>query len=316
MARGRDAFEFQPTLGDNIRIRRDDDKAALPQGKWWVGTYEKYQGKPGQRAGSKQGDKPQGGLMSTSFLITQPYLSFLIGGYGAKNTGVQLVVDGARINTETPGNGEVMRRVYWDVTQYLNKQAMVYIFDHNADAYGHVNADDFRFAESMPDTLLFPNSDFELGDLSNWNPEGEAMAFQPTKGDNVRVRAAKKTAAPQGDFWIGTFEKYQGKEGQKPGDSLGDKAEGSLSSIPFTVKGCAIQFLVGGGKGSSTAVRLLVDGMEERTASGHDHEGMQTMVWDTTEFLGQLAQIEIVDHADKGWAHVNADDFRYARFER
>ena len=175
--------------------------------------------------------------------------------------------------------------------------------------------DDFRYAESIPDTLLFPNSDFEMGDLSNWTADGEAMEFQPTKDDNVEVRAPKKSASPQGLFWIGTFEKYQGKEGQKPGDSIGDKAKGTLQSIPFTVRGRAIQCLAGGGKGRATSVRLLVDGAEVRSAFGRDREGMQITVWDTSEFLGQVAQIEIVDRAEKGWAHVNADDFRYARFE-
>ena len=45
---------------------------------------------------------------------------------------------------------------------------------------------------NLPDPdLLFENSDFENGDLTNWTAAGTAFEFQPTKGDNPTARKRK-----------------------------------------------------------------------------------------------------------------------------
>src|SRR5688572_17939950 len=49
--------------------------------------------------------------------------------------------------------------------------------------------------------------DFETGNLIGWQPTGRAFAFQPTSGDNPRVRQ-RESANHQGQYWIGTFERY------------------------------------------------------------------------------------------------------------
>ena len=78
------------------------------------------------------------------------------------------------------------------------------------------------WAESMPhspsgsatqsaiDDLLFENSDFEAGDLSNWSATGDAFDFQPTKGDNHLARSHREPSERQGEYWIGTFESTTG----------------------------------------------------------------------------------------------------------
>ena len=57
-------------------------------------------------------------------------------------------------------------------------------------------------------SLLFENSDFEKGDLTDWKAEGDAFACQPTKGDNPAARR-RGASRHQGEFWIGTHDEYE-----------------------------------------------------------------------------------------------------------
>lgn len=161
-------------------------------------------------------------------------------------------------------------------------------------------------------TLLFANSDFELGDLSNWSAVGEAFRYQPVKGDNVSARGRGQASKHQGAYWIGTYEKYRGRSGEKPGDRQGDKPTGSLRSIPFTIKGQKIGFLIGGGRHSQKiSVSLIVEKHKVRQASGSNSESMKKVFWNVSDFVGKDAYIEIQDSSSSGWGHINVDDFRY-----
>ena len=160
--------------------------------------------------------------------------------------------------------------------------------------------------------LLFENSDFEKGTLENWKAEGDAFTVQPTKGDNPIARRRKEPAMQQGDYWIGTYEKYDGKTG-KPGARRGDKPTGTLTSIPFTVEKKFIVFRVGGGsRVAEVGVKLVCDGKEKTLPAGSNSETMRPVSVDVSEFLGKEVQLVIYDHATKGFGHVNADDFRAA----
>ena len=74
--------------------------------------------------------------------------------------------------------------------------------------------------------------DFETGNLLGWQASGRAFAFQPTLGDNPRARQ-REPANPQGRYWLGTYERYQGRG--EPGATQGDEPQGTLTSIAFTV---------------------------------------------------------------------------------
>jgi hypothetical protein len=58
-------------------------------------------------------------------------------------------------------------------------------------------------------------------------------------------------------------------------------------------------------------VALEMDGRQVRKQSGSNSESMKRVLWDVQELMGQSAQIVIQDGSDKGWGHINADDFRY-----
>ncbi|MHC4250415.1 MAG: glycoside hydrolase family 32 protein, partial [Planctomycetota bacterium] len=157
--------------------------------------------------------------------------------------------------------------------------------------------------------LLFDNSDFEKGTLENWTAEGDAFTRQPTKGDNPKARR-KETARLQGEYWIGTFENYDGKGG-RPGQARGDKATGTLTSVPFIVKKRFIVFRVGGGSNAAElGVRLLHDGKETTMGAGRGNETMGQVSFDASRFLGREVRLVIYDSARGGWGHINVDDFR------
>jgi hypothetical protein len=144
----------------------------------------------------------------------------------------------------------------------------------------------------------------------------DAFAFQPTKEDNPTARRRGQPSMHQGDYWIGTYEKYQGIGGQKPGQTRGDRSTGHLTSASFEISGDHISFLIGGGKRlDSVYVALVVDGKEVLKATGNNHESMQRVTWNVAAYKGNLASIVIVDQYTGGWGHINADDFKYGAAE-
>ncbi len=77
-----EAFEFQPTWGDNPTAR-GRGQASEHAGDWWLGLYEAYQGPEigealGQVAGAIQGDGPQGTLTSDDFSLIGETMNFLM----------------------------------------------------------------------------------------------------------------------------------------------------------------------------------------------------------------------------------------------
>lgn len=153
--------------------------------------------------------------------------------------------------------------------------------------------------------------DFETGDLRGWTRTGTAFDYQPTAGDNPTARRRGQASGHGGSYWIGGYEKYQGKPGETPGAIQGDGPTGTLTSQAFTIPGGQLQFLVGGGASTETRVELLVDGQPVLQVSGKNHETMQIVRWDLTPWTGRSGQIRLVDNASGGWGHINADEFRF-----
>ncbi len=168
-------------------------------------------------------------------------------------------------------------------------------------------------AWSTENRLLFPNSDFEHGDLTNWQADGDAFRFQPTLGDNPAARGWKQKAGLQGKYWIATYEKYNGKTAKRRGMLQTDRPQGTLTSVPFLITYSRITFLAGGGKKMEQLyVALVVDGKEVRRATGTGKTTMRRVSWEVKEFAGREGRIIIADHDSRGWGHINADDFRFA----
>jgi len=141
------AFNYQPTLGDNPTARHRG-QPSRHQGRYWIGGYEKYQGLPGQKPGNIQGDEPKGTLTSLSFTIPSGTLSFLIGGGSSLQTRVELLVLGQRVLHASGRNTETMHRITWNLTPYAGKAGQIHIVDESSGGWGHINVDDFRFARA------------------------------------------------------------------------------------------------------------------------------------------------------------------------
>lgn len=152
-------------------------------------------------------------------------------------------------------------------------------------------------------------TDFEDGTLRGWKRTGTAVLHQPTKGDNPTARLRAQPSLHEGTYWIGTYERYQGKSGELPGAVQGDGPTGTLTSPPFNL-GSEVSFLIGGGSGANTRVELLVDGFVVLTAHGRNTETMHRVLWNVGDYAGRTGQIRIVDHDSGGWGHINVDDIR------
>ena len=132
------------------------------------------------------------------------------------------------------------------------------------------------------------------------------------------VRGRGQSANHQGEYWIGTYECYNGISGE-PGSIQGDEPTGTLTSIRFVIKHPLISFLIAGGMDIKRInVALLVDGEEVlratgRSSRGESQETMEPEIWSVSEWLGKTAQIVIRDLISdpESWGHINVDYFHY-----
>src|SRR4030042_6524384 len=159
--------------------------------------------------------------------------------------------------------------------------------------------------------------DFETGNLRGWEKTGTAFDHQPTLGDNPTARNRGQPSNHQGRYWIGTYEKYQGRSDQKQGGIQGDRPQGTLTSAPFTIPIGKLSFLIGGGSSFETRVELLVQDPIEGSIrvyqeSGRNTEIMHRVEWNLTPYAGKTGRIRIVDASSEGWGHINVDDFRFS----
>jgi putative membrane-bound dehydrogenase-like protein len=134
------AFDAMPVEGDVVARRRSDMKSRHA-GKYWIGTYE------------RGGDDVKGTLTSVPFVVTKPYASFLIGGGSFPTTCVELIRrDSGQVVKRISGDDtEDMKRVGVDLRPHLGKELIIRVVDNQIGGWGHINFDDFRLHDTMPD---------------------------------------------------------------------------------------------------------------------------------------------------------------------
>jgi len=107
-------------------------------------------------------DVGTGHITSPEFTVTTDYINFLVGGgshpypgdAGNPPTSVNLVVDGQVVRTSTGQDSEALNWTNWNVAEFKGKTARIDIVDENTGGWGHINADQFTFA----DQPAFPRS--------------------------------------------------------------------------------------------------------------------------------------------------------------
>ncbi|GEM_PF-5704114 len=192
------AFRHQPTLDDNPTARQRQ-QPSNHQGRYWIGTYENYQGRQRQKAGTIQGDEPVGTLTSTAFTIPRGTLEFLVGGGNSYATRVELLVrdplEGMiRIFHATGQNIETMRRVRWDLAPHAGKTGLIRIVDNAAGPWGHINADDFRI---VPEESPPPPAMVRVPDLYGLTVEQSAELLEKTRLRPGRVARRPSDSPPE-----------------------------------------------------------------------------------------------------------------------
>jgi putative membrane-bound dehydrogenase-like protein len=138
-----DAFDGQPVQSDAI-ANRWPGQTSNKEGQFFIGGFE------------LKGDAGIGTLQSPPFRLSQPYLSFRIGGGSDRSTRVELMgihADGQEhiIFTATGKNREQMRRVAVDVGQWKDQTAFIRVSDESRGGWGHINFDDVRLHDALPE---------------------------------------------------------------------------------------------------------------------------------------------------------------------
>ena len=182
------------------------------------------------------------------------------------------------------------------------------LYDHDKDPWEHTNlAKNAEFAaviaahkKHLPEKVAESATDargetfianFESG-VATWTPTG--TAFDPGPRPN-RVT---------GYLGSGLINSYL----------RGDKATGTLTSLPFTIERPHIKFLIGGGNHpGKTGMQLLLNDKVVRSATGNSRknakkeEYLEWKSWDVSEFRGQMVRLCIIDQHSGGWGHILVD---------
>ena len=149
------------------------------------------------------GDTSTGTLTSPPFVITKPFINFLIGGGGIPGQEcMNLMISNVLVKSATGANNEALTPQQWDVSTYLGQTAIIQIIDTATGSWGHVNVDRITFSDtalpSLSRAMVITNTLLNLP-LQN----GAAMrrvtvtvGGQPVRDFNIRLSTG---GAP--DWW-------------------------------------------------------------------------------------------------------------------
>ncbi|MGD9632927.1 MAG: PVC-type heme-binding CxxCH protein, partial [Pirellulales bacterium] len=218
------AFASQPIHGDTV-AKRLGGVTSGHYGNYWIGGYEIAQ------------DEPQGTLTSTSFELTEPFASFLVGGGHEHATRVEIVrEDTGKVVFEASGPmNERMWTAIADLTPHLGKPIFVRLVDEASGGWGHINFDHFRLHHerptAAPDAVAkapIPQPALDDYPLANVPAAEAAAAMKMPPGFSAKVFAAEPdvkqpiamTLDDRGRVWIAEAYEYPNRA---PGDKGRDR---------------------------------------------------------------------------------------------
>ncbi len=125
------------------------------------------------------GDPYTGVVRSPTFVLADPFVSFLVGGGAGEGVYMALcLAEGDAVVRQARGRDtETMDRHIWDVREFVGRRVYLLMVDRATGGWGHVTFDDFR-----------PPSEEELADLP-------ADAVTPDLAGPLRARLASLRAA-------------------------------------------------------------------------------------------------------------------------
>ena len=134
--------------------------------------------------------------------------------------------------------------------------------------------------------------EFEGATYGQWTTQGTAFGSGPALGTRPADRGVRG---------------FRGN-GVASSELEGDAPTGTLSSPVFKIHRRYISFVIGGGSYEHhTCLNLLVQGEVVRSATGANSDTLLPGSWDVSRFLGQQAQVQVVDEARGDWGHINVD---------
>ncbi|MDG1897662.1 MAG: PSD1 and planctomycete cytochrome C domain-containing protein [Fuerstiella sp.] len=147
----------------------------------------------------------------------------------------------------------------------------------------------------VPAPILF--EDFEDESFGKWKANGAAFA----DGTSDASFAGQSLSGFQGKRLANSWLRSDG-------------LQGDLISSDFKIEQPHISFLIGGGNHKDkTCMNLVVDDKTVRTATGKNSDAMFLHSWDVTEFVGKSARLEIIDHHQGGWGHIDIDHIVFSQ---
>ncbi|MGH7988847.1 MAG: glycoside hydrolase family 32 protein [Limisphaerales bacterium] len=140
-------------------------------------------------------------------------------------------------------------------------------------------------------------ADFEAPNYGSWTTTGTAFGSGPAQGTLPEQNTVS------GYLGHGLVNSYNG----------GDVTTGTLTSPSFIISSNCINFLIGGGNNpGSTCINLLVNGSVVQSATGNNDETLRWAGWNVTPWIGQTAQIQIVDNSTGSWGHIDVDQIIFS----
>lgn len=263
------------------------------------------------------GDGYTGTLTSPEFTITKDFINFKLAGGNhpaGDPTGeetVNLVVDGTVVRSSTSTGTNEFAWASWDVSEYDGQTGQITIVDANPGGWGFVMVDTIYFddqsiqdyqasLEYSPSTGAIVYESFEQAGWGSWVSEGDAFAAPRTADDWPAIRNQV------GDRFVVTIV--------GPDNVVSDAHTGTLTSPEFTITKDFINYKSGGGNHVSgspegeTTMNLLIDGEVVISRAGEgDTNTLSWKTWDVSQYVGQQAQIKIVDSHQGGWGQILVD---------
>lgn len=134
--------EFGRVVTDRATYHNTPQAAYNKQGRFYLTTLETKDDQPD--------DRYAGVLESPVFVLSEPEISFLIGGGAGKQTYAALcLLDGTEVMRVSGRNTEEMARVRWDAGEYVGQPLFITVVDQSTGPWGHVTLDDIAFTGNL-----------------------------------------------------------------------------------------------------------------------------------------------------------------------
>jgi levanase len=263
------------------------------------------------------GDWPLGSVQSPTFTVTDDYVNFLVG--GGKHPRVSDKLD----NTPPEGElkfdgfevppGTTLADAGWtgtgDLTPNLQPSTSggdFYIGTKRINTFetGSTPSDDRQGTLTSPEFPITKNfMSMLVGGGNRSANSGQTLAAQLLiNGNVVRSLAGDNSGVLNWKGW--DVSEFAGQNAQL---RVVDQATGGWGHL--TLDHVMLTDAATVPRSDEESVNLVVNGKVVRTATGNDSESLDWASWNVKEFVGQQAQIKVVDNNRFGWGHILADEF-------